>query len=218
LIRFILRAAGLWIFVCALLLAARLIGSAQPVPENVAILHLTDCELPCWIGIIPGQTTFEDARQRVQEVYGNLSDHTLIEGAPGSYVITSRTRGDAGLSYIYIAEEGGDRGPIVASIVFSGRMPPRDNPTMGWLHDTFGSPAYIFLEVTRSGTTYRPYLQYPQYGITVGLEESECGRITIDSPVVLLTLYKDITPLEKLAYRARRWHGFDVCNPILEPR
>src|SRR5688572_24925895 len=44
-----------------------LIGRHQPLPERVAMLHLTDCELPCWIGIVPGKTTVGEAVERVKQ-------------------------------------------------------------------------------------------------------------------------------------------------------
>ncbi len=51
---------------CALLIGLmRLIGSIEPPPAALSVLHLTDCQLPCWLGIIPGQTSFDEALQRV---------------------------------------------------------------------------------------------------------------------------------------------------------
>lgn len=60
------------IFACAgafalLIGAARLVGSAQPPPATLVHLHLTDCALPCWLGITPGRTHFEEAVTRVTE-------------------------------------------------------------------------------------------------------------------------------------------------------
>jgi hypothetical protein len=58
--------------------ASCVIGHAQPTRPEVALLHLGDyCALPCWIGITPGKTTFGEALQRINEVYGNLSDFSL---------------------------------------------------------------------------------------------------------------------------------------------
>ena len=61
--------AGL-VLVCALLVVgARLMGSAQPAPQRLAQLHLTDCALPCWSGITPGETSYAEAAERVRAVY-----------------------------------------------------------------------------------------------------------------------------------------------------
>jgi hypothetical protein len=55
---------------CAsLIFAAQGLGSAQPPPAGLVQLHLTDCTLPCWAGIVPGQTTFDEGVQRVKTVY-----------------------------------------------------------------------------------------------------------------------------------------------------
>jgi len=52
---------------------AVIVGRLQPLPEPIRSLHLTDCRPPCWIGITPGQTTFEEAKQRVREVFGQFA-------------------------------------------------------------------------------------------------------------------------------------------------
>ncbi len=53
----------------ALIFAARAAGNAQPPPDALAQLHLTDCALPCWIGIVPGETRFDEAVRLVSAVY-----------------------------------------------------------------------------------------------------------------------------------------------------
>jgi len=60
---------------------ALLVGQAQPIPPRVAVLHLTQCSLPCWIGIIPGTTTKEEAVEKVRKVYGKnvLAKEDVIE-------------------------------------------------------------------------------------------------------------------------------------------
>jgi hypothetical protein len=50
-----------------LILAMHLVGSLQPLPQAMTELHLDECALPCWIGITPGKTTFDDALDRLSE-------------------------------------------------------------------------------------------------------------------------------------------------------
>ncbi|MEP7290650.1 MAG: hypothetical protein ABI835_02655 [Chloroflexota bacterium] len=50
-----------------LIVVGRAFGSTQPPPPTLAHLHLTDCTLPCWLGITPGHTHFEEAVIRVTE-------------------------------------------------------------------------------------------------------------------------------------------------------
>src|SRR5258708_19418668 len=58
---------------------ALLLGRAQPMPDQLALLHLGDCQLPCWIGIVPGKTTVGEARQRIKNVYGKISSFAVDE-------------------------------------------------------------------------------------------------------------------------------------------
>lgn len=60
---------------------AVLIGRQQPESSILSQMHLTDCELPCWIGIIPGKTTLAEANKRLQAVYGATLDQnsTLLD-------------------------------------------------------------------------------------------------------------------------------------------
>ncbi len=67
-----------WIIVgiCALTLAfvtliygVRTLGGRLPPTAALETLHLTECALPCWLGIIPGQTRLTDAIDRVSVAY-----------------------------------------------------------------------------------------------------------------------------------------------------
>lgn len=62
LLRFMLRLPLAFVL---LITAMRLLGSLQPLPQAMTELHLTECALPCWLGITPGETTFDDALQRL---------------------------------------------------------------------------------------------------------------------------------------------------------
>jgi hypothetical protein len=60
-----------------LILGAQVVGHAQPLPSGLAAYRLTECALPCWLGIVPGETTFEDALERVNAAY---PVDTVVEG------------------------------------------------------------------------------------------------------------------------------------------
>ena len=67
--RFFFAVCALTLAFAACIFAARMIGSTQPPSPALAQLHLTDCTLPCWLGITPGQTTLVDAVRRVTAAY-----------------------------------------------------------------------------------------------------------------------------------------------------
>ena len=62
-----------------LIFAARELGNHQPPSAALAQLHLTDCALPCWLGITPGQTTLIEAVRRVTAAYPQTSP-SIIDG------------------------------------------------------------------------------------------------------------------------------------------
>lgn len=54
------RAAALCIAFTLMGLAARAFGGMQPPSAVLDQLHLTDCALPCWMGIVPGTSSHDD--------------------------------------------------------------------------------------------------------------------------------------------------------------
>jgi hypothetical protein len=52
-----------------LIFVVRAFGAAQPPPEALAYLHLSDCALPCWLGIVPGETYFTTAVERITALH-----------------------------------------------------------------------------------------------------------------------------------------------------
>lgn len=219
-IRFVLRVAGLWIFLLALLLIARLIGSLQPIPENVAILHLTDCEFPCWIGIIPGKTTLGEARQRVRQIYGNLPGYIISETSAGDFSVTSDIRYEdegpmsRGLSEIILESGDSTDQSIVEIIVLWEIIPSRNNPDIGSLQGILGSPTYIFLR--GSGTAEFPDLAYPNLQLIVGLNMTDCASVPMGKIVGSLTLYAHMPPPESWPFIPRPWRGFNRCYDLYQ--
>jgi hypothetical protein len=57
--------------------AAIFVGGQQPIPDKLAALHLTDCLPPCWIGVTPGVTTIDEARNLIEKVYNPESGFTV---------------------------------------------------------------------------------------------------------------------------------------------
>lgn len=60
-------ALGVCAVCAALIFGALALGAALPLPDGLAHLHLTECALPCWLGIVPGETRFTEAIERVTE-------------------------------------------------------------------------------------------------------------------------------------------------------
>jgi hypothetical protein len=60
---------GVWVAFTALVSAARLVGHGLPESAPVHQLHLSDCALPCWIGIVPGATSASEAMRYLLETF-----------------------------------------------------------------------------------------------------------------------------------------------------
>jgi len=58
-----------WAWFAALIGGALLVGRGQPESPLIERLHLSDCALPCWIGILPGETPTGRAMQRFAETF-----------------------------------------------------------------------------------------------------------------------------------------------------
>jgi hypothetical protein len=56
-----------------------MLARRSPVPRRIELLHLDVCEFPCWIGIVPGETTLSQAEARLHEVYAQESDIRIIK-------------------------------------------------------------------------------------------------------------------------------------------
>jgi hypothetical protein len=60
-------------FACSLAAGAVIAaGRRQPIPVPLLDLRLTDCAPPCWIGIVPGETTLETAYRLVHAAFGEI--------------------------------------------------------------------------------------------------------------------------------------------------
>src|SRR5258707_6670431 len=65
-----------------------LLARRQPLPPRLAMLHLTDCELPCWIGITPGVTPVDQVKARIEAVYGDVSTYRIGDQKSDGLVIS----------------------------------------------------------------------------------------------------------------------------------
>src|SRR5579871_2579767 len=77
----------------AAITGAIFIGRQQPTSNRAAFLHLNDCELPCWIGIIPGKTTLTEAENRIRQTYESIPGYQLSQ-IDNTFTFTNLTNSD----------------------------------------------------------------------------------------------------------------------------
>jgi hypothetical protein len=87
-----------------LIFVSQAFGSTQPPPTALAGLHLTECALPCWMGMTPGQTDMLDAVHRLESAQlGGM----LFESSDGRSVTTAYPVTDALVRVDIVADEAG---------------------------------------------------------------------------------------------------------------
>jgi NhaP-type Na+/H+ or K+/H+ antiporter len=67
----------LWIALIVVLGFVRIVGKLKLPSGDIALLHLTDCTPPCWIGIVPGKTTIEEAEALLSATYRHEVDMNI---------------------------------------------------------------------------------------------------------------------------------------------
>src|SRR5689334_8213026 len=91
------------------LLCAGTVGMARAIPSDtrIKLLHMDDCQLPCWIGIIPQKTPMTQAKTRLYEVYGDESDIVIsYDAVSDMYTISSKLHGELmRVSFLYFGED-----------------------------------------------------------------------------------------------------------------
>ena len=66
----------------SMIFAARALGNGEPPATALAPLHLTDCAFPCWMGITPGKTRFDEALQQMNAAF----PHSLVSITGGRII------------------------------------------------------------------------------------------------------------------------------------
>lgn len=146
----------------------------RPV-EQLAPLRLGDCVLPCWIGIVPGETLIAEASARVQAVYDSQHyEIQLIEPQVG-YTFAYRlriTHKTQGRSLLVIFNAGATQLQTETSLVHQiGLYPQGANrelePAVIDMLLFLGSPSC--LAVAYDSYTAWPLLVYPSLGTIVNV-------------------------------------------------
>jgi hypothetical protein len=199
--RLILGSAALTIALGGVALCAVLAGRSQPPPEQIAMLHLTDCELPCWIGIVPGQTTISEARQRIEGVYGAKPKYA-VERTDFGFLIKSKGDTSFGLAALVKARADLHDSDKVESLTMAFFY--NAGPKIAELYSLFGMPKQWY----GSGDNW-PILTTDRQ-VMIILARNRCVRITTEQRVALFIFRQDTDP-GPVAGQTMPWRGFGSC-------
>ena len=182
----------------------------QTISPAIAQLHLLDCSLPCWIGIIPGSTTVSEAKSKLVAAYSGRSelqfkDSGFADGPVSANAVENAIEGsDFYLSVrLNISKLVDGKTETVQSIgLFETREDRRHYaPTVADILGAFGPPQWVAVEnLINSG--YEVTLRYNGldvvfYSYTDHIDLTELPRLYLGD-------YKEQSSFT----RYRRWKGF----------
>lgn len=186
------------------LCAALFIGRRQPIPPRIAMLHLTDCQLPCWIGIVPGTTTLDEAQEKIRQVF-DATSFEVTDDFP-NFIITDRVTGESVEVWLHLS--GTNRTTPIDYVVI---MPSSGTE---WLLADVHSFLYDWQSaihvLTLSGKVFQ-HIYYDQYRVMLELPAADCGQSSIFQPVYSILFRSTI--LDNPSAYTLEWRGFHTCQP-----
>ncbi|MEP7284385.1 MAG: hypothetical protein ABI947_01295 [Chloroflexota bacterium] len=120
-----------------------IVARQEPLPEPLALLHLTDCAPPCWIGITPGSTTLTEAEVLVQKRYAQVPGVEISFGPPIPGLVDVMLRDQAFRVVINIDTQAARNDAPVRFITFKFSDPPSSKLSIGDLSKLLDVPAYV---------------------------------------------------------------------------
>ncbi len=196
------------------------VGHQQPVSPWLAELHLNDCELPCWNGIVPGQTSFADARKRVEETYDDA--HYLVEkivDGPGIFWLRTTNRATGyGLVVGVLSGSPGtsDQGPVQAVIV-EPLIEEGSNLRRALIPDLYSLLGDVEgIAISNMGSDPPAMLFYRDYQVGVTVSFLPCQKVLLGQEIAAIFLY-DSTFLEDKGWTSggiSKWRGFGRCYQV----
>jgi hypothetical protein len=151
---------------------AVLVGYGLPPASAVQQLHLSDCAPPCWIGIVPGDTSIEDAVRRFSAIFApvtHVSTPTLTLGTTTNPWVVMPLLVSEDAADRLMVQLGSVEG-IVNRIMMQGRRygPVNTMPRLGDVVRLLGTPSCVNPQ-TPSFEGWTLYYHTPYGTIQVGV-------------------------------------------------
>ena len=201
---------------CCLILVTSLVivtGRGQPPSDGLALLHLDECELPCWLGIVPGTTTWRDAMQAIESEYNSgqysvrliddshievgingTSNFLRIEITPSSY-----TNEESSVYRIMLTPSYEDPNLLNISL------------KLGDIVASIGTPTDVILSPSGELT---PVMRFKHHIIQLQYFLNPCFEVMLRQPIVSLAIYAVVPDFFWLS-EPSNWRGF-TCYKFVE--
>jgi hypothetical protein len=155
--RLFIYSIGLFLLFSVAIIVMILIGRAKLIPDRLAMLHLTDCQIPCWIGITPSKTTISQAKAYIDAVYATAPDYLIVDTQESDdtllqFLIHTKSSSD-GVAFIRVsASHNGVIAWIDITFFDLKGQPLGIPPTIAELHSILGPPASTVIAMTPEQT------------------------------------------------------------------
>ncbi len=196
---------------CLAIVIAIVIGQQQPPSTWSTILHFNECELPCWLGIVPSQTTLGEARRKVREAYSDTTLYSLDEDDSG-FKINYKPMGASFRILPQTTDLSVSPQSIIQEIYISlARRKSTDAkpPTIADLSGELGMPETVRL---MSGVEKeRVTLLYKGQQVMVFLNDLDCDKIPINEEISTMVLLDPVQINYAWLSKPQAWQGFGRC-------
>ncbi len=209
-LKYAIKSALLLFLISLLLIAVTLfVGRQQEQPPRLEMLHLHDCQLPCWIGIIPGKTTIGEAKILLTSTFPAIdyeftSDHSPYQDTEG-HTISRRNDGiSLGINFNeWETASKQTKDTIISDITliwwFVSPL------TLGQYSILLGKPQA--LSVTWGNHHSSPNALYYRQGVRLTLNKNDFVIDGWDVEVSRISIFSDLKSIYPSTY-AVPWHGW----------
>jgi hypothetical protein len=194
-------------------LTAILVGHQQQPSTWAQILHLNECELPCWIGIIPGQTTLTEAQQELERVYGDTSVYQLKDIGDSGYKVSFEATGES-LHIVFVSGNGrATQNSVITQLYlepFLDQNSFNKRLTIPDLYEALGKPEIVRLifglEIERIAILTKGQR------VQIFLDNIECDKLYINQEILQIRFIESV-PSTGNAWLSdpQQWRGFGRC-------
>jgi hypothetical protein len=195
------------------------VGHGQPPSDWAALLRLDDCQLPCWLGVVPGTTGLDEGERRVRLAYADDPDFTLEYFGNGQFAVTDRRsqfRIGVTLDTGDLAGERYTVPPTIQQIILWADVVPSKRVDFFDVYSSLGTPEE--LQTTSIGGV--PYLMLFYHHQQVGLATIAliCNAVSPAQKIYQIIISaRTIPDYFGWTPTPARWLGFRRCHDLPPP-
>jgi hypothetical protein len=181
----------------------------RPLSPQLDIYHLQACELPCWVGIVPGETTLGEVQTLLERAYPfSEYEHALSYSTYGDTNWYQMTRRDDG-SYLWVSFNEWESAAVQTSDTIISHMKIITGPIhrllLGDWYNVLGEPQA--LSVTWGNRWAAPNALYYRQGVRLTLTSS-FDEMALARPSIRVGTMDIYAHLEAIPGGAVSWAGW----------